>query len=144
MKLTTTFKTEDGSRELPLKPEWNIPAKDEDEVLAILNEMSVAVTERMYHCERNLLDNESGVAFNDGSYVVFVDGTRFSKSAYMAMQELISALDLSNSFEELVRELNTAMCIQLIKSVGANEELLNIALELFDAIQQLTLSEDYI
>lgn len=142
MKLTSTFKTEDGSRELPLKTEWNIPAKSEDEVLAILNEMSVAVTERMYHCERNLLDNESGVAFNDSLYVVFGDGTRFSKPAYMASQELLFALDAANSFEELAKELSTAMCVQLIKSVGANEKLLNIAIELLGAVCQRALQED--
>lgn len=143
MKLTSTFKTEDGSRELPLKPEWNIPAKSEDEVLDILNEMSVAVTERMYHCERNLLDNESGVAFNDGSYVVFVDGTRFSKPAYMAMQELMELLGKVESIEALCSEMNPLMCNQLIKSVGTDEELLNIALELQAAVWQHE-QEDYI
>lgn len=137
MKLTTTFNLGGASRELPLQDYWDFPAKTDQEERDILDRMALAISVRMAHCANNLLNNHSGVAYNDGMYVVFNDHTRFSRMAYEAMKELLNILHNAGTCYEVGLEANTIMILQLIKAVGSDEELLNIALELLSAVHDM-------
>ncbi len=136
MKLTTTFNVKGASRELPLQDCWDFPAKTNEEERDILDRMALAISVRMDHCANNLLNNNSGVKYNDGMHVVFEDCTRFSRRAYEAMKRLLSIFHSVETCYEVCLEATPLMILQLIKAVGTDEELLNIALELLNAVIQ--------
>ena len=142
MKLTKNYKVKAGSRELFLQPDWNFPARTDEEELDLLQKFALAVTARMQHCADNLLHNQSDVIYNDGRSVIFADKTRFSEPAYKAMQNILDNINAASASYELAAMLTTYECTQLIKAVATDEELLNIALEIQNACIQMEQMRD--
>ena len=141
MKLTTTYKVNEGSIELALQDGWAFPSNDLQEEADILLNFAAAIKKRMSHCAKNLLHNKSGVAYNDGKYVVFNDKTRFSYRAYQAMQSILDQIKGCGYMYELGKTITPFECVQLIKAVRENSKLLDIALELHDASIQMERQE---
>ena len=111
-----TFKFGDCERQLPEAREWEHEGEFKNEI--ILSDFKYALKKRMNHCSNKVLTNQSGVVYNDGVYVIFKDGSRFSRPAYVAMEEAIEKISNSTSTFEYLRGLNTSELIQLTKAVG--------------------------
>ncbi len=112
-----TFKFGDCERQLPEAYEWKHEGKIKNEI--IISNFRGALSDRMEHCSNNLLTNQSGVVYNDGIHVLFKDGSRFSRPAYVAMESATEKLNHFDSLIEYLRELETSELIQLTKAVGA-------------------------
>ena len=111
-----TFKFGDCERQLPEAYEWEHEGKIENEI--ILSDFKYALKKRMNHCSKKVLTNQSGVVYNNGVYVLFKDGSRFSRPAYVAMEEAMKKISTATSAFEYLRGLNTSELIQLTKAVG--------------------------
>ena len=129
-----TFKFGDCERQLPEAYEWKHEGKIKDE--NILSDFKYALKKRMNHCSNKVLTNPSEVVYNDGGYVIFEDGSRFSRPAYVAMEEAIEKISNATSVFGYLRELNTSELIQLTKAVGCftnyftpKETLIDILME---------------
>ena len=72
----------------------------------------------MIHCSNNVLTNQSGVVYNDGVFVLFEDNSRFSRPAYVAMEEAMKKISNATSAFEYLRGLTPLELIQLTKAVG--------------------------
>lgn len=111
-----TFKFGDCERQLPEACEWEHEGEIKNEI--ILSDFKYALKKRMNHCSNKVLTNQSGVVYNDGVYVLFKDGSRFSRTAYVAMEEAIEKISNATSTFEYLRRLDTLELIQLTKAVG--------------------------
>lgn len=111
-----TFKFGDRERQLPEACEWYCEAEIKNEI--ILSDFKYALKKRMIHCSNNVLTNQSGVVYNDGVFVLFEDNSRFSRPAYVAMEEAMKKISNATSAFEYLRGLNTLELIQLTKAVG--------------------------
>ena len=111
-----TFKFGDRERQLPEAYEWEHEGEIKNEI--ILSDFKYALKKRMNHCSNKVLTNQSGVVYNNGVYVLFKDGSRFSRTAYVAMEEAIEKISNATSTFEYLRGLNTSELIQLTKAVG--------------------------
>ena len=85
-----TFKFGDRERQLPEVCGWGQEGEIKNEI--ILSDFKYALRKRMNHCSNNVLTNQSEVIYNDGGYVIFKDGSRFSRPAYVAMEEAIKKI----------------------------------------------------
>lgn len=111
-----TFKFGDCERQLPEACEWEHEGEIKNEI--ILFDFKYALKKRMNHCSNKVLTNQSGVVYNDGVYVLFKDGSRFSRPAYVAMEEAIEKISNATSTFEYLRGLDTLELIQLTTAVG--------------------------
>ena len=111
-----TFKFGDRERQLPEAYEWEHEGEIKNEI--ILSDFKYALKKRMNHCSNKVLTNQSGVVYNNGVYVLFKDGSRFSRPAYVAMEEAIEKISNATSALEYRRGLNTSEVIQITKAVG--------------------------
>ena len=111
-----TFKFGDCERQLPEVCGWGQEGEIKNEI--ILSDFKYALRKRMNHCSNNVLTNQSEVIYNDGGYVIFEDGSRFSRPAYVAMEEAIKKISNATSAFGYLRELNPSELIQLTKAVG--------------------------
>ena len=135
-----TFKFGDCGRRLPEAREWEHEGEIKNET--ILSDFKYALKKRMHHCSNKVLTNQSGVVYNDGVYVIFKDGSRFSRPAYVAMEEAIEKISNATSTFEYLRGLNTLELIQLTKAVGCftnyltpKEILMDILMEQWAQLQ---------
>ena len=129
-----TFKFGDRERRLPVACDWEYEEEFKNEI--ILSDFKYALKKRMNHCSNKVLTNQSRVVYNDGVYAQFEDGSRFSRPAYVAMEEAIEKISNATSAFEYLRELNTLELIQLTKAVGCftnyftpKETLMDILME---------------
>ena len=129
-----TFKFGDRERQLPEACGWEHEEEIKHEL--ILSDFKYALKKRMIHCSNKVLTNPSEVVYNDGGYVIFEDGSRFSRPAYVAMEEAIEKISNATSAFGYLRELNTSELIQLTKAVGCftnyftpKETLMDILME---------------
>lgn len=111
-----TFKFGDCARRLPEACEWEHEGEIKNKT--ILCDFKYALKKRMHHCSNKVLTNQSGVVYNDGAYVLFKDGSRFSRLAYVAMEKAIEKISNATSAFEYLRGLNNLELIQLTKAVG--------------------------
>ena len=111
-----TFKFGDCERQLPEACEWDRKEEIKNEI--ILSDFKYALKKRMNHCSNKVLTNQSEVVYNDGVYVLFEDGSRFSRPAYVAMEEAMKKIYNATSAFEYLRRLDTLELIQLTKAVG--------------------------
>ena len=111
-----TFKFGDRERQLPEVCGWEHEREIKNEI--ILSDFKYALKKRMNHCSNKVLTNQSGVVYNDGVYVLFKDGSRFSRPAYVAIEEAMKKIYNATSAFEYLRRLNTSELIQLTKAVG--------------------------
>ena len=135
-----TFKFGDCERQLPEACEWEHEGEIKNEI--ILSDFKYALKKRMNHCSNKVLTNQSGVVYNDGAYVIFEDGSRFSRPAYVAMEEAMKKISNATSAFEYLRGLNTSELIQLTKAVGCftnyltpKEILMDILMEQWAQLQ---------
>ena len=135
-----TFKFGDRGRRLPEAREWEHEGEIKNKI--ILSDFKYALKKRMNHCSNKVLTNQSGVVYNDGVYVIFKDGSRFSRPAYVAMEEAIEKISNATSTFEYLRGLNTLELIQLTKAVGCftnyltpKEILMDILMEQWAQLQ---------
>ena len=129
-----TFKFGDCERQLPEVCGWGQEGEINNEI--ILSDFKYALRKRMNHCSNNVLTNPSEVIYNDGGYIIFKDGSRFSRPAYVAMEEAIKKISNATSVFGYLRELNPSELIQLTKAVGCftnyftpKETLIDILME---------------
>lgn len=134
-----TFKFGDCERQLPEAYEWEHEGEIKNEI--ILSDFKYALKKRMNHCSNKVLTNQSGVVYNDGVYVLFEDGSRFSRPAYVAMEEAVKKISTATSAFEYLGGLNTLELIQLTKAVGCftnystpKEILMDILIEHWDQL----------
>lgn len=111
-----TFKFGDFERKLLDACGWEYEEKFKNGI--ILSDFKYALKKRMHHCSNKVLTNQSGVVYNDGVYVTFKDGSRFSRPAYIAMEKAIEKISNATSAFEYLRGLDTLELIQLTKAVG--------------------------
>ena len=111
-----TFKFGDRERQLPEACGWEHEGEIKNDI--ILSDFRYALRKRMNHCSNKVLTNPSEVIYNDGGYVIFEDGSRFSRPAYVAMEEAIEKISNATSALEYLRGLDTFELIQLTKAVG--------------------------
>lgn len=111
-----TFKFGDCERQLPEAFDWEYEEEIKDGI--ILSDFKYALKKRMIHCSNKVLTNQSRVVYNDGVSVLFEDGSRFSRPAYVAMEEAIEKISTATSAFEYLRGLNNLELIQLTKAVG--------------------------
>lgn len=111
-----TFKFGDCKRQLPEAYEWEHEGEIKNEI--ILSDFKYALKKRMNYCSKKVLTNQSGVVYNNGVYVLFKDGSRFSRPAYVAMEEAMKKISNATSAFEYLRGLDTLELIQLTKAVG--------------------------
>lgn len=111
-----TFKFGDCERQLPEAYEWEHEGEIKNEI--ILSDFKYALKKRMNYCSKKVLTNQSGVVYNNGVYVLFKDGSRFSRPAYVAMEEAMKKISNATSAFEYLRGLDTLELIQLTKAVG--------------------------
>ena len=135
-----TFKFGDRERQLPEIYGWEYEGEIKNEI--ILSDFKYALKKRMNHCSNKVLTNQSGVVYNDGVYVLFKDGSRFSRPAYVAMEEAMKKISNATSAFEYLRGLNTSELIQLTKAVGCftnyltpKEILMDILMEQWAQLQ---------
>ena len=135
-----TFKFGDCERQLPEACEWEYEEEIKNEI--ILSDFKYALKKRMNHCSNKVLTNQSEVVYNDGGYVLFEDGSRFSRPAYVAMEEAIEKISNATSTFEYLRGLDTLELIQLTKAVGCftnyltpKEILMDILMEQWAQLQ---------
>ena len=96
-----TFKFGDRERQLPEACGWEHEGEIKNEI--ILSDFKYALKKRMNHCSNKVLTNPSEVIYNDGGYVIFEDGSRFSRPAYVAMEEAIEKISNATSTFEYLR-----------------------------------------
>ena len=135
-----TFKFGDRERQLPEACGWEHEGEINNEL--ILSDFKYALKKRMNHCSNKVLTNPSEVIYNDGGYVIFEDGSRFSRPAYVAMEEAIEKISNATSTFEYLRGLDTLELIQLTKAVGCftnyftpKETLMDILMEHWAQLQ---------
>ena len=135
-----TFKFGDCERQLPEVCGWEHEGEIKNEI--ILSDFKYALKKRMNHCSNKVLTNPSEVIYNDGGYVIFEDGSRFSRPAYVAMEEAIENISNATSTFEYLRGLDTLELIQLTKAVGCftnyltpKETLMDILMEHWAQLQ---------
>ena len=135
-----TFKFGDRERQLPEVCGWGQEGEIKNEI--ILSDFKYALKKRMNHCSNKVLTNQSEVVYNDGGYVLFEDGSRFSRPAYAAMEEAIKRISNATSALEYLRGLDTFELIQLTKAVGCftnyltpKEILMDILMEQWAQLQ---------
>lgn len=112
-----TFKFGDRERQLPDAFDWEYE-EEEFKTGIILSDFKYALKKRMIHCSNNVLTNQSRVVYNDGVLVTFEDGSRFSRTAYVAMEKAIEKISNATSVFEYLSGLNNLELIQLTKAVG--------------------------
>ena len=135
-----TFKFGDRERQLPEVFGWEHEGEIKDDI--ILSDFKYALRKRMNHCSNKVLTNPSEVIYNDGGYVIFEDGSRFSRPAYVAMEEAIEKISNATSAFGYLGGLNTSELIQLTKAVGCftnyftpKETLMDILMEHWAQLQ---------
>ena len=135
-----TFKFGDRERQLPEACEWEHEEEIKNEI--ILSDFKYALKKRMNHCSNKVLTNQSGVVYNDGVYVLFEDGSRFSRPAYASMEEAMKKIYNATSAFEYLSRLDTLELIQLTKAVGCftnyltpKETLMDILMEHWAQLQ---------
>lgn len=111
-----TFKFGDRERQLPEVCGWEHEGEIKNEI--ILSDFKYALKKRMNHCSNKVLTNQLGIVYNNGVHVIFKDGSRFSRPAYVAMEEAIEKISNATSALEYLRGLDTFELIQLTKAVG--------------------------
>lgn len=129
-----TFKFGDRERRLP--EAYGCEHEDEIKDVIILSGFKYALEKRMLRCSNNVLTNQSGVVYNDGVYVLFKDGSRFSRPAYVAMEEAIEKISNATSTFEYLRELDTLELIQLTKAVGCYTNYVTLKELLMDTLME--------
>lgn len=135
-----TFKFGDCERQLPETCGWEHEEEFKNGI--VLSDFKYALKKRMNHCSNNVLTNQSGVVYNDGVYVLFKDGSRFSRTAYVAMEKAIEKISNATSAFEYLMGLNNLELSQLTKAVGCftnystpKEILMDIIMEHWDQLQ---------
>lgn len=136
-----TFKFGDRERLLPEACDWEHEEEEFNSEI-ILSDFKYALKKRMNHCSNNVLTNQSRVVYNDGFYVTFEDGSRFSRTAYTAMEKAIERISNATSVFEYLEGLTTSELIQLTKAVGCftnyltpKEILMDILMERWAQLQ---------
>lgn len=130
-----TFKFGDRERRLPEACDWEEHEEEIKDVI-ILSGFKYALKKRMIRCSNKVLTNQSRVVYNDGVYVTFEDGSRFSHPAYVAMEKAIEKISNATSAFEYLGGLDTLELIQLTKAVGCYTNYVTLKELLMDILME--------